>query len=126
MSIANKFEAKVIRFSEEDKKVYVITDIGSQLLFPYTFSCRYGLCKVFFDMTAHKGLWVSQMSTWNASNSGFLCVISDFWLEHDLPVPSVKSFIYLEHQITAGIADDFKDKLAAYVLDGIINSDSTI
>jgi hypothetical protein len=123
MSVANKFVASNVRFSEESKSVYLLAE-GANMSFPYTFWCKGLSAHLFFDMKLNRVLWINQneMMVDSHTNPRYQCVVMEFRIENDSPRLSVSNFISQEHGVLEYIADDFKQKLASYTLDSIINS----
>ena len=123
MSAIHSFEAKSVRISEEDMKVYVVTPEGYNYLFPFSFSCKAPGIRVMFDMAKNSMMAItpSGLKDSPAYKCKYLCIVLKFWVENDLPVPSARYWTdkdYLANQI----GKQFKDKLASYMLDRIINS----
>lgn len=125
MSVVQKFDATSVEFSEEDKIVHVYADGFSNFKVKYTFSCKttaykaYTMYTMFFDMSKMSVLVVYNIDDFS-SLGHMSCYLVYFWIEDDLPVFSSTMFI-LQKELIHSFADDFKEKLASYTLDKIIN-----
>lgn len=51
----------------------------------------------------------------------YKCHVMKFWVENDLPIPSVRLW-QDQDEVIRKIAEEFKDKYGDYMLDRIINS----
>jgi hypothetical protein len=123
---ANEFDAVSVRISEPNKAALIITDYGARHTFPYTFYCKSNGIISMFDMSSNKMFVVREINSYMSPGSkprvvAYRCVIMRFWVENDLPVPSVRWFDN-QNEYHSMIADEFREKLAAYTLDNIINS----
>lgn len=120
MSVINEFEASVVKVSEADKYIHLISPQGSGLGFYYTFMCKVTELCVLFNMEDRKML-VLMPRGMIKHVPRYLCLVMGFHIENDLPVPSARYWQDTSYLPTR-IGDQFKDKLASYTLDGIINS----
>jgi len=121
MSVANKYLAESVRVSEEMKTVFMLSS-GAHLTFEYTFSCKSLSANLFFNMKLSKLLWIDSYDLLTNVHPMHSCMVVPFWVENDLPVPSVRDFVRQQTVVLNYITEDFKEKLAAYTLDTIINS----
>ena len=117
MGVVNKYIAKNIKISEEFKTVLLLSS-GAHLKFPYTFSCEAMPAHLFFYMKLGRILWIDRTGLYMDK-----CAVTTFWVENDQPVLAVHGFMDQEVSVLIHITEDFKEKLAAYMLDNIINSD---
>jgi hypothetical protein len=115
----NSWEAMSVKVSEEDKRLYITVGYGHTTSFPFTILCDYGHGMMAFDVPNGHMLFVTRLGYY--STTKYQCVQMSFHIENDLPIPSARYYLDQDRLID-NIADDFKDKLASYTLDGIINS----
>jgi hypothetical protein len=116
--ILNEFGAEWMKYSVEESTVYL-----DGLTFKYSLFCIKPLpsfnMHFFFNLESGKCLLTMP--------NGFIspkhrCWIMSFWLEEDLPILSARLFEKQEY-VVAGIHDEFREKYAAILLDGIINKE---
>ena len=118
--VANEFGVKQIRFSEENKTIYIGTDEGSNLLCPYTFFCRSKGIIVAFNFDKYLMTVILPNST-GVYTHKYIGYTMKFWLHEDLPTPALQWFTNWK-EIMASIEAEYKDKMSTYLLDNIINS----
>ena|ERR1035437_5687623 len=119
MSVVQTDRALTVKFSEEDKTVYVSLENGHHLTFKYTFRCLSSYfsnkISVFFDVESKRCLVIVPMAL-----NTYKCGWQEFWITNDVPTLSA-TWMMGQAQIIDSIKDDFKEKYAAYLLDNIIN-----
>lgn len=124
MGIANSFKARAVSLSADPKTVYGIGESRDHWTFNYTIMCKSEGLFLFFDIPGSRMLTVVSGEKWvfvDDDEGKYKCSIQKFCIENDRPIPSVKWLYNQDNEITK-IADDFKDKYAAYLLDCIVNS----
>ena len=123
----NKFDATQMRVSLETKLVYVggLTIDGKQT-FAFDIWCKQDQgTSFFFDIKQSRMLIVLGRDIWTHDKTitaVHKCAMTSFSIFNDRPIPAVK-WIYEQDAEIDKIAEDFKDKYAAYLLDCIINRD---
>jgi len=120
MSVVNEIEAQVVKLSETERKVYIISDEGYRGVFAYDFNCRTKVLDrvilVCFDIKKERMLIVMAARI----SGGYVCAVMRFWIANNLPVPAAR-WMTDQDTILAQIADDFQDKYAMVLLDDVIN-----
>lgn len=124
MSVVNEFNAKIVRYSQSESKVYVIDEHDARYTFNFTIRCKTNSFAspyhFFFNLSTHQCLLI-RMDGFR-SPIGKFCQVMRFWLQGDQPVLSVRLFDN-QDKIMADIADQFSEQYASLILDGIINAD---
>lgn len=116
----NQFNALSVRYSDETQEVFITDSLGYELKYSFIFKCKYGSSTLFFDMNKLDMIvvWTNPYGTMYSPNENFSVVITKFWIENDLPVPATRFF---DKAFLNNVEIEFKEKLASYTLDNIIN-----
>ena len=129
---AHSFDVDNVKYSESVKKVFMLHNDGAKTTFDFTFYCKIensGLKPLlfFFNLENRHAMMVQTGVPKYASAftpveiAKYTCSIMGFSVVDDLPLLSVKWWQNQEYLISV-IAEDFKLKYAAYLLDNIVNS----
>jgi hypothetical protein len=125
MGVANKFAASSINVDPVAKKVYLLGIVKERMLFEYDIYCKSQDVFMFFNMKAGTLLIAIRTIKWSPDSdttpAKFSCASMSFWVENDKPVPAVK-WLYQQDAEIDKIAEDFKFKYAAHLMDSIIQS----
>jgi hypothetical protein len=127
MSDFYRFPALSVKSDNVNKCVYITDVHRNRRLFQYTIYCKY-LDNVFlFDVPTSKMIVIRGASSSLytilepfSKGRGFEVATMGFSIVNDDPIPAVKLF-HDWHEILTGIRTEFRDKLAAFQLDNIIN-----
>lgn len=122
MSAVLEFDCSTIRIHEPSKTVFMRGIDGSHSTFNYDIDCTADMdvykLKFFFNTKTLKMLIVNRsVHSMNVKT----CAHMKFWLTNDLPEPCTR-YLYGQDQIMTLIAEEFKEKYAAVILDDAINS----
>jgi len=125
MSVLNEFDASNIRYSIAERAVYLQGALIKDSVFKFNINCGTKM-----DASSQHGVYFFfNTETWQClmvvqgifGDNTYKCFLTRFWVEEDLPVLSVRIFEG-QDRVMATIYDQFKEKYAALILDGIINS----
>lgn len=125
MSVLNEFDASNVRYSIAERSVYLRGALIKDSAFKFTINCSTKMdassnraIHFFFNTESWQCLLVVQGLYDDAT---YKCFLTRFWIDEDIPVLSVRIFEG-QDRVVAAIMDQFKEKYAALILDGIINS----
>ena len=120
MSVLNEFYTKSLSCSAEDKVLSMTTQFGAKSIFKYTFMCKSSCIflhdvSFFFDFKTAKVFITYYVNL----PDPYKCWILGFAVVNDAPLLSAQ--LWDKDIFTDECKEDFKNKYAAYLLDGIIN-----
>ena len=125
MSVINEFKVKSIRYLLDPKEVHMTDEQGNRSVFTFDIYCRARPMAtefhLFFDMHSKKLLITYRRPVWEEKEEKFECGVMRFWITNDAPIPSC-SWIKNQDHILRFIDDQFKEQLAAFTINQIINS----
>lgn len=121
--ILNEFDAARARYSVEEKTVYLSGPLINNSTFKYTLftECRRPNLGTYIGVFFNLETWQCLVITVLDRNVKYRCYLLRFWLEEELPVLSVNIFEKQE-AVMQTMREQFKEKCAGLILDGIINS----
>jgi len=123
MSVVNEFKVKNVKYGSDPKQVYMIDEHGNRSVFVFDFYChdRPMATKFNFFFNMHnKQLLIVYGSNGSHRAETYECGLMKFWVSGDMPVPSC-NWLQNMPELMNNISEQFKEQLASFTIDQIIN-----